>query len=669
MDHSSTPLYPEQVGHISRMFCAVSESLQAEAMARRAAVVSCLATAGRPSEVAALEIKRLEYDPTLNCIFGENFQQKTSTFKPVMFVVGRQPERCWFLAIGDYLAVGPRSPVRNDDGTSHLLPFFQHTSSPGTVLQRYIKDLIHSTRWGEEWEKYTKANKATAAEGMLELAKTNSMRHGAIESMFNVMPLSHVAAISGHEIKESRASIYAGTPRYLMLAGAKVLAGWQLPDQYGTSGPAPIPPDLMSLVDDGQHSRESLDDFVNHLFRVDSASASQLQEGGKLRPMLRICCATMVMAYANRVEAKETSIVTNRMQRAWIDVYRNGKTTSMEEAAITLRRWSTRLQLQFEANNLHLTTVKSNGHNREVASAVQSLGKQLDVLSQGIFSTIASSQEKLDQHESVLQSISTRLTAMEQKLDILLKCPLQTHSDATRTDSTACKPPSTPSHTTVTEKVNPFTSIMEKKPKPVDYTLTGVSAGELLVNTYLEFNGSLPPIKSAGDRGRMRGCLDLLLKFAKADELDSLAKPVDPGAVRTLAGTLQQILAWMFFGGNKFAKVNFKEQGLWAAKLNVTSVQDRLQLLRNGLRAPSWLPDASFCKKFREKAEDQRRNKIIKTKMTDAGKQALEAAFDAAYNGEGIASFTSGDVEESATKRFKAEAAGDSTGFFGSLFK
>lgn len=68
-NHSSTPLYPERVGHISRMFCAVSESLQAEAMARRAAVVSCLATAGRPSEVAALEIKRL--DPTLNCFFGE----------------------------------------------------------------------------------------------------------------------------------------------------------------------------------------------------------------------------------------------------------------------------------------------------------------------------------------------------------------------------------------------------------------------------------------------------------------------------------------------------------------------------------------------------------------------------------------------------------------------
>jgi hypothetical protein len=119
----------------------------------------------------------------------------------------------------------------------------------------------------------------------------------------------------------------------------------------------------------------------------------------------------------------------------------------------------------------------------------------------------------------------------------------------------------------------------------VRYPLSGKGAAEFLIDCYGKFNGEIPKVKSSADRGRMNGCIDLLLKCATADEIATLAQKDDVGAARKTACKLQQILAWMFFGGYLFTGVQCQEQGLWSAKLGVTSVQDRLQSLRSAICA------------------------------------------------------------------------------------
>jgi hypothetical protein len=78
-----------------------------------------------------------------------------------------------------------------------------------------------------------------------------------------------------------------------------------------------------------------------------------------------------------------------------VDVYRDGKPTSLAEAGVVLRTWSARLRLGFEAANIHITAGHNSGGDQgKLVAAMQTLGHQLDLLSRGIFNTMAQAQDQ-----------------------------------------------------------------------------------------------------------------------------------------------------------------------------------------------------------------------------------------------------------------------------------
>lgn len=110
LDSSADPLYPLTVRHICKALGFAEARLFPEAMARKVAILAGMLSVGRAGELSELVTGLMEWDADMQCVVGKNFQKKVSSFKPILFMVGRSPEQDFFTAFGDFLATALRTP-------------------------------------------------------------------------------------------------------------------------------------------------------------------------------------------------------------------------------------------------------------------------------------------------------------------------------------------------------------------------------------------------------------------------------------------------------------------------------------------------------------------------------------------------------------------------------
>ena len=145
----------------------------------RAFVVVCLfMTAGRSSEVAWMTWDAMMFCFFFLCTFsslpqakvclrGDHaisfriyrvitvarrnprcFMVQVSETKVTCFVSGTSRHDCWYLTLGDYLALNADRTVFEEDAPQWVFPHLQDNKYPGTVISSYIKALQPPDRGG-----------------------------------------------------------------------------------------------------------------------------------------------------------------------------------------------------------------------------------------------------------------------------------------------------------------------------------------------------------------------------------------------------------------------------------------------------------------------------------------------------------------------------------------
>lgn len=190
---------------------------------------------------------------------------------------------------------------------------------------------------------------------MLSSTVTGGIRSGACNELVACMPVELVLQVNGHDYRGTSALWeYVDSSRALTVPGATILAGW--PRQpWGQIGKGPVPP-CINVLQDPEWSVDilSLEDMMDDLFRLDSATPPQLAQSGQLRPMVHAAFASMVMYFHERTVANEMHDV----RVAMMDAVKKAK-LSNGDAKATLHRWGSAIRNKFVVDNMHLTASKS----------------------------------------------------------------------------------------------------------------------------------------------------------------------------------------------------------------------------------------------------------------------------------------------------------------------
>ena len=104
---------------------------------------------------------------------------------------------------------------------------------------------------------------------------------------------------TGHDLTPASAMFeYVDHTRAGCMPGSVVLGGWR-PIPYGQLGMGPKPASLKPL-EDMAVDMAKVNDLIDLLFRLDSASPPMLWCNGHLRPAVEAAFATMVMYFEER---------------------------------------------------------------------------------------------------------------------------------------------------------------------------------------------------------------------------------------------------------------------------------------------------------------------------------------------------------------------------------
>jgi hypothetical protein len=100
-----------------------------------------------------------------------------------------------------------------------------------------------------------------------------------------------------------------------------------------------------------------LDDLLDNLFRLDSASPDLFKKGGALRQVLRWGFASQVMYYEVRLRNKEARTVIHRMNDA---LQASGILRAGEDPVAVFTKWGKLIEAAFSVANLNLTEKTSS---------------------------------------------------------------------------------------------------------------------------------------------------------------------------------------------------------------------------------------------------------------------------------------------------------------------
>lgn len=289
LDKSETPVYSS---HIKSCNAAYALAGTTKAVIRKLALTLCQRATGRASEVGWVTYDGLEWDPHFQTLFAELPQMKTSKCKIIAFAAGADRHCCPFLDWGDYWTLQPLRRAYNPTGANWVIPELQSTNTPGTTLGSYIKALIPN---GPilEFQDYCVA-------GLPPDATAGGIRAGCCNELGAVMPVEIAVRGTGHEVVAvSTFFRYCNPTHAFCMAASIVLSGYAaLP--WGHQGKGPVPACLTALVILLCLDMVIVDNMIDDLFRIDSASLPRLHRAGDLRPMVHAAFASMIMYFEER---------------------------------------------------------------------------------------------------------------------------------------------------------------------------------------------------------------------------------------------------------------------------------------------------------------------------------------------------------------------------------
>ena len=228
-------------------------------------------------------------------------------------VAGARRGRCWFLNMGDYLAMRP-DRLFDPDVPRWLLPDLQlRGSSAGQVMGKYVKDL--RPVGGAD------AYKHVIPQMKFHVPNTGNaggFRPGACNTLLSSMPVEIAVHSTGHIsdcAKSSAVWQYIDAKEAMCMPGAIAMAGWR-PLPFGTLGRGPKAPTLKALEERGLQL-EPFERMIDTLYRIDNTTPATLMRGGDMRPAVQAAFAAQIMYYSERMNAGEVRSLLIAMKHVY----------------------------------------------------------------------------------------------------------------------------------------------------------------------------------------------------------------------------------------------------------------------------------------------------------------------------------------------------------------
>ena len=405
-DNSASPITWQ---HIKLMSEAYSRAGTPDAVTRRLNILFIWFIAGRSSEGAWTMWSGCFWSLQHLKLFVEVPQQKVSKPKYVAFGPGSNRYMCILLAFGDYFAIIGYG-VFDDTSPSWMLPDLRSTSQPGTKLGAQMKALLPQVKGGAVgYQEY-------AIDSLPADTCAAGVRHGVIDHLQTKAPIEinlHGTGQTSMAQESTFRTNYAGVDRAACGTVQRILAGFP-PPQWGTTSDGPFSPRIESLSDIGVDVKE-LEDFVDELYDIHSASNPDFQRGGRLRAFLHACIASQIMYYCERVVHSATSpsavcnemrVVCLKMQQCLQDTYLKTGGGSASSSDQILKSWGEHIRTDFDRLNLDITT-RTDLSGTQLASqnaVIQKLGASV--------ATATAGQSRLEKQNDIIVQQNDRILHM-----------------------------------------------------------------------------------------------------------------------------------------------------------------------------------------------------------------------------------------------------------------
>ena len=395
----------------------------AEAAARKLCIILTRLIAGRSAEGAWTTWDGLMPDKLYKKFFLETPQIKTNKPKYNALCPGRTRHSDFYTAMADFFSMqgyGVHSPgdvpwilpmLRVSDPANKMSSFLKVTSClslPTLSCRRaclrvrvfvptvYLADIVHimaalrltlprvsccQALLPNGAQKY----KDYCIHDLPEDISAAGIRGGAINELQCKHPFEQNLHATGQD-GAVRGSVfyanYAGFNKGAANTCGGTLVGWP-PPEYGREREGPFCADLYALRDIGVDI-DQLQLVIDKQFNLHSASYPPLLTGGRLRPLVERCFASLVMYYPERcvknlagqvsmIEMREVSIKLITCLREKYS-YSAGGMANGGDPDLTLRRWAAHIKAQFELANLAITSRQETGIDANIiVNAVQGL--------------------------------------------------------------------------------------------------------------------------------------------------------------------------------------------------------------------------------------------------------------------------------------------------------
>jgi len=287
----------------------------------------------------------------------------------------------------------------------------QSAKSKGTAMTSFIKAVVPAAEAGDGGGGNRKYHNVMT--GLSSSLCAGGVRTGAVNHMAsNQVPADCAVHTTGHDL-DGFGNLYAYLDANLSLGmvGAVSLVGWEAPPHgQCTPGARPADPNLFTSV--LGVNDETLNGIVDDLFNMGSHSFQILRRGGRLRRLLLVAFASLVMHTPERVRRNVMRATTVRL---W-EIVKSHLSVHLENAKQIVSNWSASLLSKFKVDNLHMTsvTLSNDASAQQIITSMRSMSDA--VINTRRACTDMSADLKSMRND--LQSLSARVERMDMSADL-----------------------------------------------------------------------------------------------------------------------------------------------------------------------------------------------------------------------------------------------------------
>ncbi|XRB19838.1 hypothetical protein RI054_22g96850 [Pseudoscourfieldia marina] len=532
IDKSATPIYSDTIRACVRAYQLTTGS--AEAIMRALVIICLWLAAGRASEVAWLTFDSLKWDSLHQCVLQEVLQSKTSKSKMVAYVAGSCRHLCWFLAFGDFLTMCLASIIYNEERCQNwMFPDLQGYDAPRKRVGTYFKALRPSSRSAG-------ARKFPEVDGLPDDISGGGVRPGAANTLVTHMPVELACAVTGHDMRQQSA-LYEYIDAHVspLIPGSTVLAGWPA-FPWGQLGKAPTPPDLAPIEERGV-PLIALDDIIDKLYNIDSATPPMLGKTGSLRPAIRCAFASQLMYFSERRAVGEAHDIRLSMVNAVGAIMKCDAATAME----SILSWGAVVRERFDSKNSRLHANSTNSIRTPLATVSDNVG----VLSSTIGKYIHEQRMTMQTLETMIATLNARIADLElvrPSSAATAAAPASAAPSAAATAggiSTAPPPQMPQTNATATAAPSPLNALMPYNAVPGVKSGTAKLAWEFYWETMQDGGEVRGKWKSDGEKGRAKKTVEWFNAMATETEKAVLKnKTTEVGLRKKLAKKIHDLI-------------------------------------------------------------------------------------------------------------------------------